>query len=83
MAKRYHISRQVQDEISLISQQRTARAQQKAFSPRNRSHEVTKALLDKKTGAVSHRGSLLRPRRVQSPDTTLEGLLALKPHFDP
>ncbi len=31
VAKRYQISRQAQDEYSLISQQRTARAQQEGF----------------------------------------------------
>jgi len=39
VAKRYKISRQEQDEYSLLSQKRTARAQQQGFFPRrNRSH---------------------------------------------
>src|SRR5262250_473928 len=51
VAKRYQVSRQAQDEYSLLSQQRTARAQQDGFfedeiSPMT----VTRAILDKKTG---------------------------------
>ena len=39
VAKRYKISREAQDEYSLLSQQRTARAQQRRiFRGRNRAH---------------------------------------------
>ena len=51
VAKRYQISRQAQDEYSLISQQRTARAQQEGFfAGEIAPMKVTKAVLDKKTG---------------------------------
>jgi acetyl-CoA acyltransferase len=85
VAKRYHISRQVQDEYSLISQQRTARAQQEGFfAGEIVPMKVTKALLDKKTGAVIGTEEVCCDRdECNRPDTTLEGLLALKPHFDP
>ncbi|HUK90157.1 MAG TPA: thiolase family protein, partial [Blastocatellia bacterium] len=85
VAKRYKISRQAQDEYSLLSQQRTARAQQEGFfkneiAPMN----VTKALLDKKTGEVTgHEQVCCDKDECNRPDTTLAGLLALKPHFDP
>src|SRR5258707_13234283 len=50
VAKRYKVSRQVQDEYSLLSQQRTARAQQEGlFHKTVRAIKVTKCLLDKKT----------------------------------
>ena len=85
VAKRYHISRQVQDEYSLISQQRTARAQQEGFfAGEIVPMKVTKALLDKKTGAVIGTEEVCCDHdECNRPDTTLEGLLALKPHFDP
>ena len=48
VAKRYNISRQVQDEYSLLSQQRTARAQQEGFFEGEIAPmRVTRALLDK------------------------------------
>src|SRR6202162_5565222 len=50
VAKRYKIGRQAQDEYSLISQQRTARAQQEGFFSEIAPVRVTKAVLDKKTG---------------------------------
>lgn len=85
VAKRYKISRQVQDEYSLLSQQRTARAQQEGFfNDEIAPMQVTKALLDKKTGEVVGKEQVTCDRdECNRPDTTLEGLLALKPHFDP
>src|ERR1700720_4314282 len=53
VAKRYQISRHAQDEYSLISQQRTARAQQEGFfAGEIVPMKVMKAVLDKKTGGV-------------------------------
>jgi acetyl-CoA acyltransferase len=85
VAKRYHISRQAQDEYSLISQQRTARAQQEGFfAGEIVPMKVTKAVLDKKTGAVIGTEEVCCDRdECNRSGTTLEGLLALKPHFDP
>ena len=85
VAKRYQISRQAQDEYSLISQQRTARAQQEGFfTGEIAPMKVTKAVLDKKTGEIVGKEEVCCDRdECNRPDTTLEGLLALKPHFDP
>jgi acetyl-CoA acetyltransferase family protein len=85
VAKRYKISRQVQDEYSLLSQQRTARAQQEGFFEGEIAPmKVTRALLDKKTGQVSGTEEVCANKdECNRPDTTLEGLLGLKPYFDP
>ncbi len=85
VAKRYKISRQLQDEYSLLSQQRTARAQQEGFfTDEIAPMEVTRAILDKKTGeAIGEERATVTGDECNRPDTTLEGLLKLKPHFDP
>jgi len=85
VAKRYKVSREVQDEYALLSQQRTARAQREGFFEGEIAPmKVTTALLDKKTGEkVGTREVCCDHDECNRPDTTLEGLLALKPHFDP
>src|SRR3984957_1864939 len=85
VAKRYQIGRQAQDEYSLISQRRTARAQQDGFFAGEIAPiKVTKAVLDKKTGEkIGTEETCCDRDEGNRPDTTLEGLLALKPHFDP
>ncbi|HEY2114988.1 MAG TPA: thiolase family protein [Candidatus Angelobacter sp.] len=85
VAKRYNVSRQVQDEYSLLSQQRTARAQQEGFFNKEIAPiKVTKGILDKKTNEIVGREEVTADKdECNRPDTTLEGLLALKPHFDP
>jgi len=85
VAKRYKVSREVQDEYALLSQQRTARAQREGFFEGEIAPmKVTMALLDKKTGEkVGTREVCCDRDECNRPDTTLEGLLALKPHFDP
>jgi len=85
VAKRYKVSREVQDEYALLSQQRTARAQREGFFEGEIAPmKVTMALLDKKTGEkVGTREVCCDDDECNRPDTTLEGLLALKPHFDP
>jgi acetyl-CoA acyltransferase len=85
VAKRYKISRQVQDEYSLLSQQRTARAQQEGFFEKEIAPiKVMRGILDKKTNeVVSKEEVCVAKDECNRPDTTLEGLLALKPHFDP
>jgi len=84
VAKRYGISRQAQDEYAFSSQMRTARAQKEGLIDAElASMHVTRALLDKTTGKVSgHEECDLTRDECNRPDTTLEGLLALKPHFD-
>ena len=84
VAKRYNVSRQAQDEYSLISQQRVARAQQDGFfSGEIAPIQVTRAILDKKTGEkVGEESALIDRDECNRPDTTLEGLLKLPPVFD-
>ena len=85
VAKRYNVSRELQDEYSLSSQQRTARAQKEDFfkgelAPMN----VTRGILDKKTGEITSKEEFLCDRdECNRPDTTLDALGSLKPHFDP
>jgi acetyl-CoA acyltransferase len=85
VAKRYKVSRGLQDEYALLSQQRTARAQGEGFFEGEIAPmKVTMALLDKKTGEkVGTREVCCDHDECNRPDSTLEGLLALKPHFDP
>ncbi len=85
VAKRYKIGRRAQDEYSLLSQQRTARAQSEGFFEGEIAPmKVTRALLDKKTGQVSGTEEVCANKdECNRPDTTLEGLLGLKPYFDP
>lgn len=85
VAKRYKISREAQDEYALSSQQRTARAQAEGFfKDEIAPMKVTRAILDKKTGeAIGEEEALVENDECNRPDTTLEGLLKLKPHFDP
>jgi len=84
VAKRYEISRQAQDEYSLVSQQRTARAQAEGFfNAEIAPMKVTMATFDRKTGERAGTQEVVCDRdECNRPNTTLEGLLALKPHFD-
>lgn len=85
VAKRYKISRETQDEYALSSQQRTARAQAEGFFKGEIAPmQVTRGIVDKKTGEITGQEEhFLEGDECNRPDTTLEGLLALKPHFDP
>jgi acetyl-CoA acetyltransferase family protein len=84
VAKRYHVTRQMQDEYSLVSQQRTARAQQDGFFKEEISPmQVVRGVVDKKTGEITGKeDGYVDKDECNRPDTTLEGLLALQPHFD-
>jgi acetyl-CoA acyltransferase len=84
VAKRYKVSRRAQDEYSLESQQRTARAQKDGFFQGEIAPmRVTKAVFDKKTGEKVGTEDVCCDRdECNRPDTTIEGLLGLKPHFD-
>lgn len=85
VAKRYKVSRLAQDEYALLSQQRTARAQRDGFFEQEIAPmRVTRAILDKKTGQSIGKEEVCADRdECNRPETTLAGLLALKPHFDP
>jgi acetyl-CoA C-acetyltransferase len=80
VAKRYNVSREVQDAYSLVSQQRTAAAQEAGKFD----HEIipvsTKmAVMDKETQEVSYKEVTVTRDECNRPSTTLEGLAALKP----
>ncbi len=84
VAKRYNISREAQDEYSVLSQQRTARAQAEGFfNDEIVPMQVTRGIFDKKSGELVEKQDYLADKdECNRPDTTLDGLLALKPHFD-
>ncbi len=84
VAKRYNVTRQAQDEYALVSQQRTARAQQDGFFRDELAPmKVTRAILDKKSGEKIGEEEVCVDRdECNRPDTTLEGLLKLPPAFD-
>jgi acetyl-CoA acetyltransferase family protein len=84
VAKRYGVSRQAQDEYALASQQRTAQAQRDGFfADEIAPIQVTRAVLDKKTGEpVGEEPACVDRDECNRPDTTLEGLLKLPPVFD-
>ncbi|EHB56210.1 acetyl-CoA acetyltransferase [Mycolicibacterium rhodesiae JS60] len=77
---RYGVSRESQDELSLQSQQRTARAQAEGkFDDEIVPMESIKRVVDKETGAESFETVTLTQDEGNRPSTTLEGLQALKP----
>jgi acetyl-CoA acetyltransferase family protein len=84
VAKRYRIGREAQDEYALLSQQRTARAQADGFFKEEIAPmTVTRGILDRKTGEIAGREEYHVDRdECNRPDTTLDGLAALPPHFD-
>jgi acetyl-CoA acetyltransferase family protein len=84
VAKRYNISREAQDEYSLASQQRTARAQQEGFFRAELAPmQVRRAILDKKSGQpIGEEDHCVDRDECNRPDTTLEGLSKLPPVFD-
>jgi acetyl-CoA acetyltransferase family protein len=84
VARRYHISREAQDAYSLVSQQRTARAQTDGFLDGELAPvTVRRAVLDKKTGQATGEEQVTVTRdECNRPDTTLEGLAKLPPAFD-
>jgi len=84
VAKRYKVSRQAQDEYSLSSQHRTARAQQEGFFKEEIAPmQVKRAILDKKTGEkAGEEDHYVDGDECNRADTTLEGLGKLPPVFD-
>ncbi|MGJ7544749.1 acetyl-CoA C-acyltransferase [Variovorax sp. LT1R16] len=80
VAKKYGISREAQDRYSLASQQRTAAAQAAGrFDAEIVPFTTTMAVVDKATKEVSYREVTLERDEGNRPETTLEGLLSLKP----
>jgi acetyl-CoA acyltransferase len=85
VAKRYGISRDVQDEYSLQSQQRTARAQNEGFFAGELAPmDVTRGIIDKATKKIAgEEQATLSGDECNRPNTTIEALASLKPYFDP
>jgi acetyl-CoA C-acetyltransferase len=82
VAERYGISRQRQDEYALESQRRTAAAQQgRKFDDEIVPFKTRMKKVDKATGAESVVDTTVDRDECNRPDTTLEGLQALKPVF--
>ena len=82
VAKRYGISREAQDEYSLQSQMRTARAQQNGYMDKEIVPlKSTMKYKDKETGEISSHDVCIEKDEGNRPSTTLEGLSALKPVF--
>ena len=79
VAQRYGISRERQDAYGLRSQQLTAKAQQAgAFDDEIVSVTATMAVTDKATGEMSKKEITLAKDEGNRPDTSAEGLAALK-----
>ncbi|GIX47466.1 MAG: acetyl-CoA acetyltransferase [Candidatus Tectimicrobiota bacterium] len=80
VAKRYGIGREVQDEYALQSQLRTAAAQKAGkFDDEIIPVTATMAVVNKETQDVTYREVTVTRDECNRPDTTLEGLAALKP----
>jgi len=80
VAERYGISRAAQDEYSLVSQQRTAAAQKAGlFADEIVPLTATKQLFDKEGNPTDKQTVTIALDEGNRPDTTLEGLSALKP----
>jgi acetyl-CoA C-acetyltransferase len=83
VAKRYGISREVQDAYALQSQRRTAAAQAAGlFDDEIAPFTANKAVIDKESGQVSYETVTLSKDEGNRPQTSLEGLAGLKPVFD-
>ena len=82
VAKRYGVSRESQDEYSLQSQMRTAKAQQNGYMDKEIVPlKSTMKYKDKETGEISSHDVCIEKDEGNRPSTTLEGLSALKPVF--
>ena len=80
VAKRYKVSRAAQDEYALESQRRIAAAQQSGrLAAEIVPMTVMKEVVDKATKAVSQEQVTLTSDECNRPETTLEGLMKLKP----
>ncbi|MBI4628890.1 MAG: thiolase family protein [Candidatus Rokubacteria bacterium] len=84
VAKRYKVSREAQDRLALLSQQRTARAQEEGFFKEELAPmHVTRGVVDKKTGEITGQEPFyVEKDECNRADTTLEGLAKLPPVFD-
>ena len=80
VAARYNVSRESQDEYSLISQQRVAAGQESGkFDDEIVPFTTTMKVQNKETGEISSQEVTLTRDECNRPSTTLEGLAALQP----
>jgi len=83
VARRYQVTREMQDEYALQSQQRYAKAVEKGYiKDEIVPMKVTMNQVDKKTGAESLVEVVVSKDECNRPDTTLEGLAKLPPAFE-
>jgi acetyl-CoA acetyltransferase family protein len=84
VAKRYGITREAQDEYSVVSQQRTARAQEDGFfAGEIAAMKVWRARIDPATGErLADEEHVIDRDECNRPGTTLAGLAGLPPAFD-
>ena len=83
VARRYQVTREMQDEYALQSQQRYAKAQQAGYPaeeivPMN----ATMKKVNRETGEESLADVVVDRDECNRPDTTLEGLATLRPAFE-
>ena len=84
VANRYNVSRETQDEIAFESQTRTAAAQEAGkFTDEIIPMDTKMMLMNKETGESKEVDYTVDKDECNRPGTTLEGLAALKPVFDP
>ena len=82
VADRYDVSRESQDEFALLSQQRTAAAQQAGrYDDEIVPLETTWKKVDKETKEESFEEVVAERDDCNRPDTTIEGLASLQPVF--
>jgi acetyl-CoA C-acetyltransferase len=80
VAERYGVTREMQDEYALSSQQRTAEAQAAGkFGDEIISVTTTMGMKDKETGQISTHEVTVDKDECNRPSTTLEGLQGLEP----
>lgn len=84
VASRYNISREAQDEYSLISQQRTAAGQQAGkFDDEIVAMNTIMKVMNKETGEITEQAAVAEKDDCNRPTTTIEGLSSLKPIMGP
>ncbi len=83
VARRYQVTREMQDEFALLSQQRYAAAQSSGIlDDEIVPMKVTMKKVDKETGEETMEEVVVDRDECNRPSTTLEGLAALKPVFE-
>ena len=84
VAQRYDVTREAQDEMALLSQQRVAAAQEQGlFNDEIIPMTVTYSKKDKMTGEVTQVETTVDSDECNRPTTNIEGLAKLMPSFNP